>query len=150
MYDLLVKGGEVIDVAQGIHGQSDIAISQGKVASVAQEIASSKAKRVIDAKGKIVTPGLIDIHTHIANGLISIAAEPDEDGVFSAVTTVCDGGSTGYANFPGLEKCTLCVHRIDQGLAPACFLACPTGAIDFGDTNALTESKRKKHAESFV
>jgi len=49
-----------------------------------------------------------------------------------------------------IEKCTLCVHRIDQGLAPACFLACPTGAIDFGDTNTLIESKRERHAERFV
>jgi len=129
MYDLLVKGGEVIDVAQGIHSQSDIAISQGKVASVAQEIASSKAKRVIDAKGKIVTPGLIDIHTHVANGLVNVAAEPDEDGVFSGVTTVCDGGSTGHANLLGLKKyvipqaktdilCFLALHPVGLALIP--------------------------------
>ena len=49
-----------------------------------------------------------------------------------------------------VEMCTLCVHRIDQGLAPACFLACPTEAISFGDTNTLIESKREKYAESFV
>ena len=129
MYDLLVKGGEVIDVAQGIHGQSDIAISQGKIASVAQEIASSKAKRVIDAKGKIVTPGLFDIHTHSADGLINVAVEPDEDGVFSGVTTVCDGGSTGYANFPGFKKfvipqaktdilCFLGLHPVGLAVIP--------------------------------
>ena len=68
MYDLLVKGGEVIDVAQGIYSQSDIAISQSEIASVAPNIDSNQAKRIIDAKGKIVTPGLIDIHTHVTGG----------------------------------------------------------------------------------
>ena len=119
MYDLLVKGGEIIDVAQGIHGKSDIGISQGKVASIAQEIAPSKAKRTIDAKGKIVTPGLIDMHTHVADGLISVATEPDEDGVFSGVTTVCDGGSTGYANFLGFKKFVIPQAKTDI----LCFLA---------------------------
>ena len=58
MYDLLIKGGEVIDPAQGIRSKKDIGISGGKIAAVENEIASNMASKVIDAKGKIVTPGL--------------------------------------------------------------------------------------------
>ena len=104
MYELVVKGGEVIDPAQGIHDQRDIAISQGKIVALAGDIAPSDAKKVIDAKGKIVTPGLIDIHAHVADGIIHIAVPPDEVGVLSGVTTVCDAGSTGYANFDGFKR----------------------------------------------
>ena len=129
MYDLLIKGGEVIDVAQSIHRVSDIAVSKGKVAAVAQEIAASETKRVIDARGKLVTPGLIDMHNHTAGGVITMSVEPDKDGVFSGVTTVCDGGSTGYANFPGFKKfvispastevlCFLNVHPTGLALMP--------------------------------
>ena len=49
-----------------------------------------------------------------------------------------------------VEKCTMCVHRVDEGLEPACVQACPTGAIRFGETNRLIETRREKHAESFL
>jgi len=49
-----------------------------------------------------------------------------------------------------VEWCTMCVHRVDKGLEPACVLACPTGAIDFGNTNRLSELKREKYAQSLV
>lgn len=127
MYDLVIKDGEVIDVAQGIHKLCDIGISQGKIASLAQKIPPSEAKRVINASGKIVTPGLIDFHTHVTSGIIFDGVEPDEDGVFSGVTTVCDAGSTGHANFEGFKKfviqqartdvfCLLSLHSIGQAL----------------------------------
>jgi len=129
MYDLLVKSGEMIDPAQGIHGQMDIGISEGKIACIAQGIASGKAKKLIDARGKIVTPGLIDIHTHVSDGLTPIGINPDEDGVLSGVTTVCDGGSTGHANFLGFKKfviaqartdilCFLSLHSVGQAIMP--------------------------------
>lgn len=104
MYELLVKGGMVIDPAQGIHDQRDIGISQGKIIALAGDIAPSETKRVIDARGKIVTPGLIDIHAHVADGIHHISVPPDEAGVLSGVTTVCDGGSTGYANFASFRR----------------------------------------------
>lgn len=124
MYELLVKGGTVIDPAQGIHNQQDIGISQGKVMALVPDIAPSEAKRVIDARGKIVTPGLIDIHTHVADGIVNFAAAPDEAGVFSGVTTVCDAGSTGYANFASFRRFILPKAQTDL----FCFLhMCSTG-----------------------
>ncbi|MFC2001976.1 amidohydrolase/deacetylase family metallohydrolase [Chloroflexota bacterium] len=104
MYELLLKGGEVIDPAQGIHDQKDVAISGGKIAAVSGDIKPSEAKRIIDIGGKIVTPGLIDIHAHVDGGIRANGLAPDEAGVFSGVTTVCDAGSTGYANFTGFRK----------------------------------------------
>ncbi len=104
MYDLLVKDGEVIDPAQKIHAKKDIAISEGKIAALEDEIKASEAKRVIDAKGKIVTPGLIDLHVHCAPIITSLGVPPDEIGVETAVTTIVDCGSTGYANFEGFKR----------------------------------------------
>ena len=104
MDELLIKNGRVIDPAQGILDRKDIAIRNGKISAVASDISTTTAQRIIDARGKFVTPGLIDIHSHVADGLISIGASPDECGVFSGVTTVCDAGSLGWANFEGMKK----------------------------------------------
>ena len=65
MYDLVIKGGRVIDPAQGIDGSFDVAFEGRKVAAVAPGIASDQAREVISASGLIVVPGLIDLHTHV-------------------------------------------------------------------------------------
>jgi len=104
MYDLLIKGGELIDPAQGIHEKRDIAVSGDKVAAVAADIAPNEASKVIDAKGKIVTPGLIDLHVHCAPIITGLGVPPDEVGIGTGVTTIVDCGSTGYANFEGFKR----------------------------------------------
>ncbi len=104
MNELLIKNGRVIDPSQGILDRGDIAINQGKITALASEISAADAQRIIDCRGKIITPGLIDIHTHVADGLIPIGLSPDEGGVLSGVTTVCDAGSLGWANFAGMKK----------------------------------------------
>lgn len=104
MYDLLIKGGRVIDPAQSIDDKLDIAISRGKIATVAKDIPATESQQVIDAKDKMVTPGLIDVHTHVYDGVMKIAVEPDIAGVKQGVTTVGDGGSAGEATFAGFAK----------------------------------------------
>jgi dihydroorotase len=104
MYDLLIKGGRVIDPAQNIDDRFDVAISGGKIATVAKDIPATESQQVIDAKDKIVTPGLIDVHTHVYDGVMKIAVEPDIAGVKQGVTTVGDGGSAGEATFAGFAK----------------------------------------------
>ncbi|MFC1919890.1 amidohydrolase family protein [Chloroflexota bacterium] len=113
MYELLVKDGTVIDPVQGIHTQKDIGISQGRITALACGIAPSEARRIIDAKGKIVTPGLIDIHCHVSEVILFGAVAPDKAGVLSGVTTVCDGGSTGYANFLSFRRFVIPQARTD-------------------------------------
>ena len=103
MYDLIVKNGTVIDPSQHLEGQRDIAVSAGKVVAVEEAIASS-ATRVVDAAGRIVTPGLIDFHTHVYWGGIPIGVDPDATCLAKGVTTVVDAGSAGCANFLGFRK----------------------------------------------
>ncbi len=64
-YDLLLRGGRVIDPAQGIDGAYDVAIKDGKIAAVTPNIVPSSAKSVVDVSGKLVLPGLIDTHGHV-------------------------------------------------------------------------------------
>ncbi|MCH8849590.1 MAG: hypothetical protein IIC89_02045 [Chloroflexi bacterium] len=71
MYDLIVKGGTVVDPSQNLHGVSDVAIEDGKIAKIAPDIPAAEAKRVVEVKGKVVTPGLIDLHTHVYAGPLS-------------------------------------------------------------------------------
>ena len=104
MYDLIVKGGRVIDPAQNIDAVMDVAIAGGKIAKVAANIPSGEAGRVVNAASKLVTPGLIDLHTHVYDGVLDIGANPDDAGVNQGVTTVVDCGSAGYATFGGFPK----------------------------------------------
>jgi len=104
MYDLLIKRGRVIDPSQNIDDKLDIAISGGKISKVAKDIPAQESQQVIDARDKIVTPGLIDLHCHVCGGIINICVEPDTAGVKQGVTTVVDGGSTGQAIFGGFPR----------------------------------------------
>src|SRR5215470_9545845 len=67
-YDLLLKGGHVIDAKNGISAVRDVAIAQGKIAAVEPNIAASRARRTIDVSSLYVTPGLVDIHVHVFAG----------------------------------------------------------------------------------
>jgi dihydroorotase len=126
MYDLLLKGGTVIDPAQDLRGVLDVAVQDGKIARVAANIAKAEARRVIDVPGKTVTPGLIDLHTHVFDGVAANGVHPDIAGVHAGVTTVVDAGSSGCATFSAfprhiLPKCETEVipllHICQTGLA---------------------------------
>ena len=104
-YDLLIKGGHVLDPGQAIDRRMDIAISDGAIAAIQPEISASEASRVLEVRGsnRYVVPGLIDVHTHVAYGATTPGVgigcvDPDVGGVGSAVTTVLDAGSVGIAN----------------------------------------------------
>ena len=113
--DILLKGGHVIDPKNNINGVMDVAISEGKILSVAQNIPVSNAKRVLDVKGYYVTPGLIDMHVHVFNGndLESYIANgqtsvpPDGFTFRAGVTTVVDAGSSGWRNFRQFKSQTI-------------------------------------------
>ena len=67
-YDLLLKGGHVIDPANGLDGKRDVAVLLGKIAAVEKDIPTEEAAKVVDVSGFYVTPGLIDIHYHVGHG----------------------------------------------------------------------------------
>ena len=102
-YDLLIAGGRVVDPAQNLSAERDVAILGGRIARVAANIPRSEARQVYDAKGKIVTPGLIDIHTHVYKYGINLWVDPDLVGFQSGVTTLVDAGSTGAGTFQGFR-----------------------------------------------
>ena len=101
MYDLVLKGGRVVDVASGLDGVLDVAIESGKIARIAAGIAPAEAARVVEVGGKLVTPGLIDVHAHVFEGINRTGVNPDLGGVHSGDTTIVDAGSAGSATFGG-------------------------------------------------
>ena len=104
MYDLLLKGGTVVDPSREIHGVHDIGVRDGKIAAIAASITGEEGSRVIDVSGKVVTPGLIDIHTHVSDGFTRNGVNPDLAGVRAGVTTLVDAGTTGCATFGAFPR----------------------------------------------
>jgi dihydroorotase len=103
-YDLLIRGGHVIDPSQNLSAIRDVAIARGKVARIAEGIPEADARQVVDARGKIVTPGLIDIHVHVYDGVAPLGIPADPNCIAKGVTTVVDAGSAGAHTFPGFRK----------------------------------------------
>ena len=103
-YDLLITGGEVIDPDSGYHGRLDVAISEGKIAAVEPGLDPARAAQTIDASGQIVTPGLVDLHTHIYWGVTYWGIEADPVAARTGVTTWLDVGSAGAYTFPGFRR----------------------------------------------
>src|SRR5262245_28984308 len=89
-YDLLLTGGEVVDPAAGLRGVMDIGIAGGKIVAVGPSLAASEARRTIAAKGRLVAPGLVDIHAHMFVNAHDMAGDTDRFCRASGVTTLCD------------------------------------------------------------
>lgn len=103
-FDLIVKGGEVIDPDGGIGGRLDVGICDGKVAAVDRSLPLDRAGAVIDASGQYVTPGLVDLHTHVYWGATYWGVEPDPIATRTGVTTWLDAGTSGGYSFPGFRR----------------------------------------------
>ena len=101
--DLILRGGRVIDPAQALDGIRDVGFADGRVAAVAPRIAEP-AKEERDVAGAIVTPGMIDLHTHVYWGGTSIGVEAEPIARRSGTTTFIDAGTAGPANFPGFRR----------------------------------------------
>lgn len=102
-YDLILKGGHVVDPSQEIDRVCDVAFARGKVAAVGDRL-EPKGAEVRDVSGRIVTPGLIDLHTHVYWGGSSLSIDAEEFCRTSGVTTAVDTGSAGPGNFAGFRK----------------------------------------------
>lgn len=119
VYDILIKGGTLIDPKNKINGIRDIAIKEGKIAAVSPDLSSASAKQVVDAKGLIVTPGLIDIHGHVfwgtnADRYLSdgnSALPPDGFTFRNGVTTIVDCGGAGWKSFALFKKNVIDVSK---------------------------------------
>src|SRR5687768_3266050 len=99
-FELVIAGGRVIDPMQKHSAVRDIAISAGAITRVAENLPRAQAREFFDARGKIVTPGLIDVHGHVYDGVATASIDADGAGIAKGVTTIVDAGSAGAVTFP--------------------------------------------------
>ena len=102
-FDVVLKGGRVLDPAQGIDAPLDVGVKHGRIAALEQDLSTEDAWLVLDASDHFVTPGLIDLHAHLYWGGADLGVLPDATCLPSGVTTAVDAGSAGWANFTGLR-----------------------------------------------
>ena len=120
-YDLVIKGGEVLDPSQGLRGKHDLAVTDGRIVAVEPEIPLSRVSsddrcEVIDATGQLVVPGLIDLHTHLGFEVHRRVVRAEDVCPASGVTAAVDMGSTGAFTFPWyrnrvLERCPVRLYE---------------------------------------
>jgi len=114
MFDLVLKGGRVVDPAQGLDGVMDVAFQDGLVAAVGPNLGAATESR--DCAGLVVTPGLIDLHAHVYWGGTSLGVDPDDYARQSAITTLIDAGSAGPGNMHGFRRHV--IERSDVRIVP--------------------------------
>jgi dihydroorotase len=137
-YDLVLKGGHVVDPSQGIDKVQDIAFTDGKVAKISDDISGSDGNDVRDVSKSFVVPGLIDLHTHVDWGGTSLGIDADDFCRHNGVPTAVDTGSAGPGNFAGFRK-----HVIEKSEARilAYLHISHAGVYAFSDRVMVGESK---------
>ncbi len=112
IFDLVLKGGQVIDPANNLNARMDVGISAGKIVRLAADIPASAAAQSVDVSGLYVTPGILDIHTHVYPFQPSPksyveAVHPDAHLLASGVTTTVDAGTAGWKHFLDFKEATI-------------------------------------------
>jgi dihydroorotase len=103
-FDLVIKGGDVLDPSQSLKGKRDIGIRWGVVEAIEAEIPAARASKTIDAAGKVVLPGLVDLHCHVYPYGSAIGIPADELVQFQGTTTVVSAGDAGVNNLAALRR----------------------------------------------
>ena len=103
-YDLVIKGGWLIDPSQSLNGRFDLAISDGKIAAVSPQLPPYNTKQTLMAQDYLVCPGLIDLHTHVYEWVTPLGLPADDIGIHAGATTIVDQGSSSRFNFPGFKS----------------------------------------------
>ncbi len=110
-FDLVIKGGQVLDPSQGLHAKRDIGIRNARIVAVETDIPAAKAAQILDAGGKLVTPGLVDLHAHVFPGGSAIGLPADELVPYSGTTTYVDAGDAGAATFSAFKHLVVAQAR---------------------------------------
>jgi dihydroorotase len=103
-FDLVIKGGDVLDPSQSLRGKRDIGIRWGVIEAIEPEIPAARISKMIDASGKLVTPGLVDLHCHVYPYGSAIGIPADELVQFQGTTTVVSAGDAGVNNLAALRR----------------------------------------------
>src|SRR6266567_4906632 len=105
MFDVIVRGGRVVDPSQGIDAVTDVGIIGQRVAAIGTHLVEQGVRgEVVDATGLLVTPGWVDLHTHVYWGVAPLGVEADPNCLRRGVTTAVDAGSAGASTFPGFKR----------------------------------------------
>lgn len=146
-FDLVIRGGEVVDPSQSLRGHRDVGIRWGRVAAVEPSIDASRALQAIDASGHLVVPGLVDLHAHVYAQGSALGLPADELAPFTATTTYVSAGDAGAGNFSALRHYIIAqarsrifafVHISRIGLAG--FPVGETLNIDYADVDATAKT----------
>jgi dihydroorotase len=146
-FDLVIKGGDVLDPSQSLRGKRDIGIRYGVIEAVEGDIPTARALRVLDAGGKLVTPGLVDLHCHVYPYGSAIGIPADELVAHQCTTTCVSAGDAGANNFAGFRRFIVAqtrtrlyafVHVANMGLAP--FPVAELYNIDFAQVDVAAKA----------
>lgn len=150
--DLVIKGGQVIDPSRGLHARADVGLRFGRIAAIEPDIPAAQATRTLDARGKLVTPGLIDLHAHVYPYGSAIGLPADELVPHTCVTTFVSAGDAGANNFAAFRRYVAAqtrsrvyafVHIANMGLAG--YPVPEMLNIDHADVNAAARAIAENH-----
>ena len=110
-FDLVIRGGEVVDPSQALHARRDVGIRWGRVAAIEASIPNDHAAQSIDASGKFVLPGLVDLHAHVYPQASALGLPADELVPFTATTTYVSAGDAGANNFSAFKHYIIAQSR---------------------------------------
>ncbi|HTQ73024.1 MAG TPA: amidohydrolase/deacetylase family metallohydrolase [Burkholderiales bacterium] len=110
-FDLVIKGGELLDPGQGLKGKRDIGVRFGRIEAIEADIPAARANRVLDASGELVIPGLVDLHSHVYPYGSAIGIPADELIPFQGTTTMVSAGDAGANNFAALRRYVMAQTR---------------------------------------
>src|ERR1051325_3221069 len=146
-FDLVIKGGDVLDPSQNLRGRRDIGIRYGIIEALESDIPAARALRLLDAGGKLVTPGLVDLHTHVFPYGSAIGIPADELVAHQGTTTCVSAGDAGANNFAAFRRYVVgqtrtrlyaFVHIANMGLAP--FPVAELYNIDFAQVDSAAKA----------
>jgi len=146
-FDLVIKGGDVLDPSQSLRGKRDIGIRYGMIEAVEADIPAARAERLLDATGKLVTPGLVDLHSHVFPYGSAIGIPADELVAHQCTTTCVSAGDAGANNFAAFRRHIVAqtrtrlyafIHIANTGLTP--FPVAELYNIDFAQVDACARA----------
>src|SRR3989441_1759406 len=146
-FDLVIKGGDVLDPSQNLRGKRDIGIRYGMIEALEADIPAARAERLLDVSGKLVTPGLVDLHSHVFPYGSAIGIPADELVAHQCTTTCVSAGDPGANNFAGFRRHIVAqtrtrlyafVHIANMGLTP--FPVAELYNIDFAQVDVCAKA----------